>query len=219
MDDLSFYHKGGSAAQSTIIQIFDVFLSTEHEGATRDFIVNTRNYMPKKHRKLIDDMLEHNKVRDYIIQNGDLELMKKFNNCKAKLEGFRWAHKKLIDDYIFRFIMPTYLNHIRNSWNYFKTSLKHLINKDRIYISDLQNNTQGNKGTSGTNPVEIVTSTINATYRSRIPIPGIILREREKVVPFRHLTRIRTSEILRMFLIPFLFGLFSLFILKYQLKI
>ncbi|KAE9417584.1 hypothetical protein Angca_003475, partial [Angiostrongylus cantonensis] len=44
---------GGSAAQSSAIQLIDAFLRVEHSGDERRFLMEQREHMPREHRELI----------------------------------------------------------------------------------------------------------------------------------------------------------------------
>jgi indoleamine 2,3-dioxygenase len=144
---------GGSAAQSSIIQVFDVFLSVEHSTRMTAFYHKTRDYMPIRHRKLIKDMENSNipKIRDFILYNNNISLndrillKDKYNMCIQELIKFRAAHSQLIRNFIFRFIYGTNSAHA----------------------------TQGEKGTSGTNPQNVIDDTKIATENCKISMDTI----------------------------------------------
>lgn len=139
---------GGSAAQSSIIQVFDVFLSVEHSARMTAFYHKTRDYMPTKHRLLIQDMEKKDvpKIRDFILNNKNISvddrmlLIDKYNKCIQELVKFRAAHSQLIRNFIFKFIYGTNSAHA----------------------------TQGDKGTSGTNPQNVIDDTKIATENCKI---------------------------------------------------
>lgn len=141
---------GGSAAQSSIIQVFDVFLSVEHSARMTAFYQRTRDYMPFRHRQLIQDMENKNipKIRDYILRDKNIylvdrmSLIDKYNKCIQELVKFRAAHSQLIRNFIFRFIYGTNSEHA----------------------------TQGEQGTSGTNPQNVIDDTKIATENCKISI-------------------------------------------------
>ncbi|KAK6760395.1 hypothetical protein RB195_021748 [Necator americanus] len=45
---------GGSAAQSSTIQLIDAFLKVEHTGPEKVFLIEQREYMPREHRDLLN---------------------------------------------------------------------------------------------------------------------------------------------------------------------
>ncbi|KAL6724349.1 hypothetical protein Aduo_019245 [Ancylostoma duodenale] len=49
-----FKYGGGSAAQSSTIQLVDAFLKVEHTGAEKSFLIEQREYMPREHRELLE---------------------------------------------------------------------------------------------------------------------------------------------------------------------
>ncbi|VDN32248.1 unnamed protein product [Cylicostephanus goldi] len=54
MEDMGHLkYGGGSAAQSSTIQLIDAFLKVEHTGADNDFLIRQRDYMPREHRELL----------------------------------------------------------------------------------------------------------------------------------------------------------------------
>ncbi|KAJ1358273.1 Indoleamine 2,3-dioxygenase 1 [Parelaphostrongylus tenuis] len=44
---------GGSAAQSSTIQLIDAFLCVKHSGEERRFLMEQREHMPREHRELL----------------------------------------------------------------------------------------------------------------------------------------------------------------------
>ena len=89
-------YTGGSAAQSTLIQVFDVLFDVKHEGK---FLETMREYMPASHRNYLLNILP---IKNYITPNDK----KIYNQCISQLGKFRQAHLGLVYKYIAKFIAP-----------------------------------------------------------------------------------------------------------------
>ena len=95
-------HKGGSAAQSTVIQLFDAFLGVKHEGQTKEYLDEMKDYMPEKHRLFLNTVQKSSDKILKIIESDD-NLISKKNCCVDKLITFRKTHIELIKNYIVKF--------------------------------------------------------------------------------------------------------------------
>ncbi|CAK7994481.1 3-dioxygenase [uncultured virus] len=93
--DITLKYKGGSAAQSSVIQVFDAFLGIQHEDP---YILLIRDYMPKKHRAFIEHIETHR--NDQLFSNHQKEYIR----CVDALKKFRQAHLGLVQHYILQFI-------------------------------------------------------------------------------------------------------------------
>ncbi|KAK1145512.1 tryptophan 2,3- dioxygenase [Aspergillus melleus] len=49
-------YSGGSNAQNSLIQLFDIVLGIEHEPCADSFMEDMRQYMPGDHRRFLEDM-------------------------------------------------------------------------------------------------------------------------------------------------------------------
>jgi len=96
ISDEPFKFSGGSAAQSSLIQIFDIALKVSHEGtSTFEFLQNMRFYMPENHRKLLIEY--ENIMKKTEIQKTEIYLL-----CIEKLKKFRKKHYGLVHHYILK---------------------------------------------------------------------------------------------------------------------
>lgn len=114
-------YSGGSNAQSSIIQFFDIVLGVEHlptgskktsssssdsEGSgsrppPHNFIHDMRRYMPGPHRRFLRRMEEVANIRDFVESNrGDRGLTTAYDACLAMLRGFRDKHVQMVSRYI-----------------------------------------------------------------------------------------------------------------------
>jgi indoleamine 2,3-dioxygenase len=110
---------GGSNAQSSIIQFFDVVLGVEHRptgekrsdvptpdsGAVQSpphgFIQDMRRYMPGTHRRFLERMEEVANIREFVNSNrSNRALTTSYDACLAMLRSLRDKHIQLVSRYI-----------------------------------------------------------------------------------------------------------------------
>lgn len=110
---------GGSNAQSSIIQFFDIVLGVEHRptgtkqtdtstpekvsisAPHNNFIVDMRQYMPGPHRRFLEHMENVSNIRDFVTSNrDDRNLTTAYDACLAMLRTFRDKHIQLVSRYI-----------------------------------------------------------------------------------------------------------------------
>jgi indoleamine 2,3-dioxygenase len=110
---------GGSNAQSSIIQFFDVVLGVEHRptgekrsdaphsdsGAVQSpphgFIQDMRRYMPGPHRRFLEHMEQVTNVREFVNSNrSHRALTTAYDACLAMLRSLRDKHIQLVSRYI-----------------------------------------------------------------------------------------------------------------------
>ncbi|KAG0638022.1 indoleamine 2,3-dioxygenase alpha/beta type [Tuber brumale] len=118
-DDCYREYSGGSNAQSSLIQAFDIILGVEHyptgqkkdpvvsslEGTApppkHNFIQEMRKYMPGPHRQFLEHLCLIPNIHSYTeSQLDDIELCATYNKCLGALEKFRAAHKAIVARYI-----------------------------------------------------------------------------------------------------------------------
>jgi indoleamine 2,3-dioxygenase len=88
-------YAGGSAAQSSIIQVYDIFFGVTHKNG---FLKEMRNYMPGLHRDFLT-YLESAPTMD-VISKVYPDVIPIYNNCLSNLSMFRSKHMGLIHVYI-----------------------------------------------------------------------------------------------------------------------
>lgn len=111
---------GGSNAQSSIIQFFDIVLGVEHRptGVTRNdaassdedgvapkprhnFIHEMRTYMPGPHRRFLEHISTVANIREYVEnRRSDKALCMAYDACLAMLRALRDKHIQMVSRYI-----------------------------------------------------------------------------------------------------------------------
>ncbi|KAK5220071.1 Indoleamine 2,3-dioxygenase [Exophiala xenobiotica] len=112
---------GGSNAQSSMIQFFDIVLGVEHRptGSKKDetseseaepgaapkprhnFIHEMRQYMPGPHRRFLQAVESVSNIRDYVqLNKSNLELCVAYDACLAMLRTLRDKHIQMVSRYI-----------------------------------------------------------------------------------------------------------------------
>ncbi|KAJ5692741.1 hypothetical protein N7462_002164 [Penicillium macrosclerotiorum] len=111
---------GGSNAQSSLIQFFDIVLGVEHRptGVTRKdqaaspatedgpksrhgFIHEMRAYMPGSHRRFLEDIDSISNIRPFVeARRGDAALCLAYDACLSMLRAMRDKHIQIVSRYI-----------------------------------------------------------------------------------------------------------------------
>lgn len=154
--------KGGSAAQSTLIQVYDAILGVSHFKC--NFLDEMRDYMPAKHRNYLQMINNGPSIREYVSSSDNDDMINAYDNCINKLKNFRKAHVNLVKNYIVKFITMNKTK--ENSDNYW-SSLKSYIGKF-ITIDQDNKNAHGKNGSGGTDPEKFCNKVIKNTQKSLI---------------------------------------------------
>lgn len=99
-------YSGGSNAQSSLIQFFDVALGVEHsltgakKGSKPGFLQEMRNYMPSPHRKFLKHVECISNIREYADTTTDTEVTNAYNCAVKELSRFRDIHIQIVTRYI-----------------------------------------------------------------------------------------------------------------------
>jgi indoleamine 2,3-dioxygenase len=113
-------YSGGSNAQSSLIQFFDIVLGIEHHptGEKRDtsseselegrappakhnFLTEMRNYMPGPHRRFLEDVANVANIREYVgAHSNNKALTVAYDACLAMLRAFRDKHINIVSRYV-----------------------------------------------------------------------------------------------------------------------
>jgi hypothetical protein len=152
-------YTGGSAAQSSLIQLYDIFFDIHHDEKHASFLDSMREYMPMRHRNLLIKCESYEPFCDRVLKSGDKIIIKEFNNMIKMLHKFRNIHFHIAHQYITAFIMPG--TKIPES--------KKLSDIEDEYDSDEENDDEkhesvhGVKGTGGTDYQVMLNSLISDT--------------------------------------------------------
>ena len=93
------FYRGETGAQSSIIPFLDGALGIYHSNDNlRHYLNEMRDYMPPKHRKMIEDVEKSSKAKDLISQSK--KLMNVYNNCLEEIRKFRAMHLEYAANYI-----------------------------------------------------------------------------------------------------------------------
>ena len=106
--NIKYHCMGGSAAQSSLIQFFDIVLDVQHNtNTTGKYLKNIRLYMPREHREFLEEQerkFAYSSLWKFIFKFGNNELKQMYNKCIDKLCDFRNAHRGITVDYIKKFV-------------------------------------------------------------------------------------------------------------------
>ena len=93
------FYRGETGAQSSIIPFLDGALGIYHSNDNlRHYLNEMRDYMPPKHRKMIENVEKRSKAKDLISQSK--KLMNVYNNCLEEIRKFRAMHLEYAATYI-----------------------------------------------------------------------------------------------------------------------
>ncbi|KAE8444203.1 hypothetical protein EG329_000800 [Mollisiaceae sp. DMI_Dod_QoI] len=99
-------YSGGSNAQSSLIQFFDVILGVQHSstkgstGPRNGFLQEMRRYMPGKHRDFLKHIESIANIRSYAESTSDSEVTEAYNVAVEELKKFRDIHIGIVTRYI-----------------------------------------------------------------------------------------------------------------------
>jgi indoleamine 2,3-dioxygenase len=92
---------GGSNAQSSLFQFFDIILSIAHQSSHTGFFREMRQYMPPAHARFLKDVASTANLRDFAQRNGQEErLTGAFDRAIVALKTFREIHMEIVKDYV-----------------------------------------------------------------------------------------------------------------------
>ncbi|KAL1967333.1 hypothetical protein VTN77DRAFT_3379 [Rasamsonia byssochlamydoides] len=105
-------YSGGSNAQSSLIQLFDIALGVEHWGSgeasslkapppQRTFMMGMRNYMPGPHRRFLEYVAKIANIRSYAMSlPASSDVRQAYNAAVMMLGSFRDKHIQIVSRYI-----------------------------------------------------------------------------------------------------------------------
>ena len=93
------FFRGETGAQSSIIPLLDGALGITHTNDNlRHYLNEMRDYMPPKHRKLIESVEQRSQVKNLITKSK--KLIKEYNQCLEGIHKFRSQHLEYAATYI-----------------------------------------------------------------------------------------------------------------------
>lgn len=133
--DILLSFKGGSAAQSTLIQAFDTFFGVKYQlKHAEDFLKEMQSYMPIKHRQYLAALSakagKGENMRLIVQKFDDADVTEVYNQCLALLEDFRKVHVDIVHRYIVDFAVAEKEAIKRGDQKMQKTISKNNINTD-----------------------------------------------------------------------------------------
>ena len=106
-------YTGASAAQSSSVYAFELFLGLQHSNSKdHDFVMSMRDYMPGQHRKFLTMLENMPSVKDFCTRSNDSDLVQWYNNVVEQLASFQSYHIKLVTSYIVNQVKPTAPTHL-----------------------------------------------------------------------------------------------------------
>lgn len=162
-------YSGGSNAQSSLIQFFDIVLGVEHH-ATGDiataaakknaFIQEMRKYMPGPHRQFLE-RLSSSAIREFVLSHDASDaVVEDYNSAIAMLTTFREKHIQIVTRYI---ILPSKMNGPRISSRGNREQRKlNLAIASTLKVSR-SSETPGLQGTGGTKLIPFLKQTRDET--------------------------------------------------------
>ena len=98
-DNKPQFYRGETGAQSSIIPLLDgAFGITHTNDNLRHYLNEMRDYMPPKHRKLIEGVEKRSQVKNLITKSK--KLIKEYNQCLDEIHKFRSQHLEYAATYI-----------------------------------------------------------------------------------------------------------------------
>lgn len=170
-------YNGGSAAQSSVIQVFDILFGITHKDKDKVFLDKMRNYMPQKHRDFLLDMENMPSFMEFVKYSKNIELYNITHESISLLQDFRNAHLHIVGEYIFKFVREI------------KKKAKEQMEKEQpenTVPAKIKTKEISNKGTGGTNPETFLPNVIHNTGNAirdlqesikKAPFPSIVTNE------------------------------------------
>jgi indoleamine 2,3-dioxygenase len=169
-DDVHVQYSGGSNAQSSIIQFFDLILGVEHrptgttaatpattiqQGPSANFIHDMRTYMPGPHARFLEHVATVSNMRSFVTSNRhDRALAGAFDACLAMLRNFRDKHIQMVSRYI---IVPSReARSSGNSRSISPTHRKDSLTPQQLNIAAASSNSSDKKNLRGTGGTALI---------------------------------------------------------------
>lgn len=172
-------YSGGSNAQSSLIQAFDLILGIEHrptgvkkpvvddsyqQGTAplqkHNFIEEMRDYMPGPHRRFLERLASVANIRQFVDAHpGNQDLCDAFDSCLAMLRGFRDKHIQIVSRYIIiqaKNAKKKSTDAVKITRNVVSTPGKNITTAAPIQKSNLASTEATKKGLTGTGGTALI---------------------------------------------------------------
>ncbi|OGM40712.1 indoleamine 2 [Aspergillus bombycis] len=163
-------YSGGSNAQSSLIQTFDIFLGVEHIAtggmktndavqprAKNGFMQEMRNYMPGTHRRFLEMLTRVSNVRAYALSHkANSPIRDAYNTAVMSLGVFRDSHIQIVTRYIIMAAKTKPLSSDSTQVNLATSTTTHMRDKTEKL-------TGGIHGTGGTDLIPFLKQTRDTT--------------------------------------------------------
>jgi indoleamine 2,3-dioxygenase len=93
--------RGQTGSQSSIVPTMDALFGIAHvNDPLREYLDELHSYRPPKHRLFIEEVGKRSHLRDFIMKEKDIGLIRRYNACVALVERFRTRHLEYAANYI-----------------------------------------------------------------------------------------------------------------------
>jgi indoleamine 2,3-dioxygenase len=93
--------RGQTGSQSSIVPVMDALLGIAHENdPLREYLDELHSYRPPRHRLFVEHVAARSKLRAFIMQSNDAELVKLYNGIVENVHKFRGRHLEYAASYI-----------------------------------------------------------------------------------------------------------------------
>ncbi len=93
--------RGQTGSQSSIVPAMDALFQVHHsDDPLKNFLDELHHYRPVNHRRFIEDLAKHSRLRSYVSESDSKELREAFNACLEQTTRFRTRHLEYAASYI-----------------------------------------------------------------------------------------------------------------------
>jgi len=93
--------RGQTGSQSSIVPAMDALFQVHHsDDPLKSFLDELHHYRPVNHRRFIEDLAKHSRLRSYVSESDSKELREAFNACLEQTTRFRTRHLEYAASYI-----------------------------------------------------------------------------------------------------------------------
>ncbi len=93
--------RGQTGSQSSIVPAMDALFQVRHsDDPLKAFLDELHSYRPVEHRRFIEDIARHSRLRSYVAESDNRDLRDAFNACLEQTTRFRTRHLEYAASYI-----------------------------------------------------------------------------------------------------------------------